>query len=184
MASPTLVAEITGRDDIPPAVFKQEPQGAKILVLLDRPPETFGGVVELPKSYKELAFIGAGLVVAAGPQAGQDVILRDGFVSRPPYPGGPLCHASQLLYRHVSFQAHCGTALRFSVMDERYEADVVAMCCRDIATIDWDDDPYAEERAEMERFEAAKAKREREEAEADERLQKQRRLQAQYVDRS
>jgi hypothetical protein len=171
MAIPALVGEITGREDIPPDAFKQEPQGNRITVLLDRAPETYGGILHLPKTSMQLELIGAGLVIGVGPQAGDGV----------PYPAGPLCHPSQLLYRHISFGAHTGKALRFSVRETRYEAAVLVMCDRDVWTIDWDDEPYAGEQEEFAKFNAEAARRAEEEKAAGDRLAMERRMRAKLV---
>jgi hypothetical protein len=135
IANPVLVKQITGRYDIPDeefeAIFKQHPQGNRITVLVDPFPEQIGTII-VPDEVKRFTPVGAGLVVAAGPLAGQGV----------PYPGGPICHPSQLLYRHVSFGDATGRSLRLSIRATRYMSAVLIMCDRDILTIDWDDEPY------------------------------------------
>jgi hypothetical protein len=174
IAIPALVEELTGRDDITPAAFKQEPQGQRLTVLLDRPPETYGGVLHLPESSKDYTPISAGIVIGVGPLAGSEGV---------PHPGGPICHPSQLLYRHVGFGQHSGHSLRFTVRDGKYESDILILNCRDIWVIDWDDDPFAEEREEMEAF----RRKEEEEAAAKARLEEERaaqvRLQDHYVNK-
>ena len=171
MATPSVVAEITGREDIPLEAYKQEPQGDRITVLRDRHPTTWGGVLHIPESAKELTIISVGLIIGVGPEAG----------TQTPYPAGPICHPSQLIYRHISYGVHTGVALRFSAQDTKYDAAVLIMTVRDIWAIDWDDNPYEWEREEMAKFEAlhterlAKAaQRVREEVAAEERLKAER----------
>ena len=161
IAIPALVAEITGRDDIPPAAFKQEPQGHRMTVLLDRPPETYGSHIVIPESFKSLNPVGAGIIIGVGPLAGSEGV---------PYPGGPVCHPSQLLYRHICFGQHSGSTLRLTVRESKYEAAVLFLNSRDIWAIDWDDDPYAEEREEMRAFAEEQDRKAREEKAAEERL--------------
>lgn len=173
MASPSVVKEITGREDIPPDAFKQEPQGSKLIVLLDRAPDTYGGVLHIPKICKDITPVSVGLVIGVGPQVG----------SNDPYPGGPICHPSQLLYRHISFSMHIGKPLRFNVMDSKYEAGILILASRDVHIIDWDDDPYAGEQEEFEKFNAEAVKRVEEEAAAEVRLKKERVARLHSLDR-
>ena len=150
MAVPSVVAEITGREDIPPNAFKQEPQGSKLTVLLDRAPKTYGGALHIPDECQDITPVSAGLIIGVGPTVG----------SGDPYPGGPICeHPSQLLYRHIGFAMHIGKPLRFTVMDSKYKAGVLLLASRDVQIIDWDDDPYAEEREEVAKFAAEEARK-------------------------
>ena len=75
MATPSVVAEITGREDIPLEAYKQEPQGDRITVLRDRHPTTWGGVLHIPESAKELTIISVGLIIGVGPEAGSQTHL-------------------------------------------------------------------------------------------------------------
>jgi hypothetical protein len=153
---------------INPRAFDFEPQGNRLLVIVDPVPERVGQI-ELPDSVKSLETMGQGWIVAAGPMAGTDV----------PYPGGPICTPDMLVGRHIVFGAYAGKVLRFSLFDREYKSRIVVMTDRDVWCVDWSPDPQAAEQqfeddlaAHLERVESDRA---RQEEEAAERLAEQRR---------
>jgi hypothetical protein len=151
-----------------PRAFEIEPQGNRMLVVVDPVPDRIGQI-ELPDSVKAVEAMGQGWVLSAGPMAGIDI----------PYPGGPICTPDMLVGRHIFFGAYLGKVLRFSLFDREYQGRVHVLTDRDVWCVDWNPDPRAAEQqfeddlaAHLERVQAD---RQRQEDEAAERLVQQRR---------
>lgn len=124
MADPEDLAKLTGLD-INPTAFDLYPQGRRILVVLDPVPEK-AGLIDLPEEYRSREKMGAGTVMAVGPEVGQPA----------PFPGGPHCTPSHLLYQHVVFGMHSGNILRLDIMDRDYYSGIIIMTDRDIWAVD------------------------------------------------
>jgi len=110
-------------------VFETMPTGSRVKVVLDEPPEVTEGGLTIPDTYRDATKMGAGIIVAAGPEAG----VRDDL----PSPGAPATFCPEdLLYLHVLFGAHMGAPLRYTLLDRMWKSVVMEMSIRDIWEID------------------------------------------------
>jgi hypothetical protein len=138
MADPARLSDQLGRE-VHPDAFRFEPQGTRLLVVLDEVPEDYRGI-KLPTEYTDRERMGAGTIMAAGPLAG-DLSC--------PYPGGPIASPEELLYLHVLFGQYAGKPLRLDfIRDKEYEAGIIVLADRDVWAVEvpgeWDDAPEPE----------------------------------------
>ena len=105
-----------------PKAYNIYPQGRRIIVVLDPIPDRVGHIA-LPEEYRSREKMGAGIVMAVGPEVGQPA----------PFPGAPILEKPQdLLYAHAVFGMHAGNVLRLDMMDNAYHSGIIVMTDRDI----------------------------------------------------
>ena len=146
MADPVLMEQVTGLK-IHPAYYQIEPQGCRLLVVVENVPEKFG-LIEVPQGGHEV--MGCGHVMGVGPFAG---------VSRPqgPMPVGMVAgqleeitdsHQDFLLYAHVIIGKIIGMPITVS-LNPAYNAKVVIIDEKDVKAVDFNPVPM-KVRAEQE----------------------------------
>lgn len=130
VALPELLERATGRR-VHPAVYTLEPQGARLVVVLDPPPERLGAIV-VPDDIQQKEPMGSGIVAAVGALVGKPT----------GHPGAPMCEPAALLYRHIYFGMWAGkfVALPYLGLDvdrEISSSPVVLLTDRDVHFIEW-----------------------------------------------
>jgi len=127
--------KFTGQN-LNPRIFDWMPQGARILMIVDRIAKQ-AGRIELPDQVVSASVAGTGWIVAAGPLAGTPM-ATGGTV------GTILCdHPKDLLGIHTSFGFDRGRTLRFSVLDNDYDSPVLLLAPLDILCVDYHPDPLS-----------------------------------------
>lgn len=117
-------------------IFDWAPQGARLMVVLDRVPE-MAGLVALPESVIAASDSGTGWIVGCGPIAGLQEQM--GGTVGPIQAKDP----SDLLGLHVSFGFARGMVLRFSILDNEYKSKVLLLAPIDILCVDGHLDPLS-----------------------------------------
>ena len=108
--------------------FKCSPCGSKLHVVVEKVPEKYG-LIETTETYRESAqrAMGVGYIMAAGPLAGKE---QPGPVQ------GVLCNEpADLLYLHVIFGGNVGVPIRISVRHSEFDAEVLAVDCKNILSV-------------------------------------------------
>ena len=101
------------------------PQGNRIHVMLNPPPEEYGGII-LPQGYTDES--ASGWIFSVGPLAGTTAI---------PHPCGPICDdPGDLLCQAIVFGRHTGKVLAVDFLDRAIKSGYLVMTDRDIWTID------------------------------------------------
>ncbi len=130
-----LIEAITGQT-ITPEVFTVEPTGNLIHVVLEEVPDEWGHI-KLPENLLSLEPPGAGYIMAAGPYAGSMMYVQPGAA-----PIGVTCSdPSQLLGLHVIFGSTTGMPLHMSILDRKFESQVLVMTSKDVRGIDFNVEP-------------------------------------------
>ena len=127
--------KLTGQK-LNPRSFDWAPQGARIVVIVDRVPDKAGSIA-IPESVLADAPSGTGFVVAVGPLLGPDLTAPGtvGMVS--------VDEPRDLLGKHVSFGYARGIVLRRSILDGEYSAQTLILAPLDILEIDYHPDPLS-----------------------------------------
>jgi len=135
------ILSLTGLE-IHPDVLTIHPTGNLIHVLLEPPPEEFGGIV-IPDYIQSMEKMGVGYIIAAGPLAGSHIyegnlsgpigVIQDSEVATD--------GCEVLLGLHVIFGSHTGMPLRVSMMDREFRAAVLVMSAKDIRGVDTNPTP-------------------------------------------
>jgi len=135
MVAKSVFDRVTGLD-VNEKILRLSPQGNRITVMLNPPPETYKGLV-LPEQWSRSEKSGSGWVIAVGPQVG-----CEGGI---PYPGGPvLKHSWDLLYKQILFGEYIGKIIRVEFLDRSTKSPYVQMTDRDIWAIDWNPSEFLE----------------------------------------
>jgi hypothetical protein len=143
MADPELMERVTGLK-IHPAFFDIEPQGCRLLVVVENVPEKFG-MIEVPQGGNEQ--MGCGYVMGVGPFAG--VTTPKG-----PMPAGMVAKYAKtvegklvevhdtkfLLYAHVIIGRSVGMPIIVS-LNPGYNAQVVIIDEKDVKAVDYNSTP-------------------------------------------
>ena len=130
-----LIETMTGQT-ITPEVFSVGPTGNLIHVVLEETPDEWGHIA-IPEIVRSREVPGVGYIMAAGPQAGGKM-----YINNLSAPIGVTCsEPAQLLGLHVIFGAHTGMPLHMSVLDKRFESQVVVMSSKDIRGVDSNPEP-------------------------------------------
>jgi hypothetical protein len=136
MADPVKMEELTGQK-IHPAYYKIEPQGCRLLVVIEEVPEKTG-LLHLPSQGHEK--MGVGYVMGVGPFCG--TTLPHGG----PSPVGMVTEdglsLANLLYAHVIIGQIRGMPITVS-FNRDYPAQVVVIDEREIKCVDFDPTPMA-----------------------------------------
>ena len=106
-------------------ILEVRPQGSRLIVLLNPPPEEFGGII-LPEQWQQTEKAGSGWVVSVGPAVG----------SQCAHPGGPNCAPWQLLYKQIIFGSYAGKVIRVDFYDRETKSPFVILTDRDIWAVD------------------------------------------------
>jgi len=114
-------------------ILQLSPQGNRIIVMVNPPPDEFGGLV-LPDEWKSGEKSGSGWVVAVGPTVGLNV----------PHPNGPLTDMAPwlLLYKQVIFGSYAGKIIRVDFYDRQTKSPFIMLTDRDIWAIDYTPTEY------------------------------------------
>jgi hypothetical protein len=124
-------AEALTGQSIHPEVFDILPTGNLIFVVVEQAPPKYGEI-HIPDSvHKPPA--GVGYVIAAGPQAGHPMYAENNGVAAI---GAIAPQPQHLLGLHVLFGAHTGVPIKLSMLEAKYEGQVLMMVARDIQAID------------------------------------------------
>ena len=126
------IAERLADQKIIPRAFDWEPQGSRLLVVVDKVPEKIGQIL-LTEAQRDMEQMGTGWIIGVGPLAGLTQATALGNVQV----DDPL----ELLGRHVMFGFHTGKAIRFSVFDNDYDSQCLLLAPLDIWMIDFNKDP-------------------------------------------
>ena len=121
-----LFDQISGLS-LDPRILEVRPQGSRLVVMVNPPPEEHGGLI-LPEKWRDMEREGSGWVVATGP----DVGMARGRA----HPGGPNCAPWALLYKQVIFGAYSGKILRVDFYDRNTKSPYIILNDRDIWAID------------------------------------------------
>ena len=108
--------------------FKCHPCGSKLHVVVEKVPEKYG-MIATTEQYQQSAqrSMGVGYIMAAGPLAGKE---QPGPVQ------GVLCNEpADLLYLHVIFGGNVGVPIRISVQHSEFDAEVLAVDCKNILSV-------------------------------------------------
>ena len=127
MANPQLMAQVTGLK-IHPAYYEIEPQGCRLLVVVENVPEEFGGIIVPQGGHEKM---GCGHVMGVGPFCG---------LAKPqgPMPVGMVVTeaGSDLLYAHVIIGSIIGMPITVS-LSPAYNANVVIIDEKDVKAVDF-----------------------------------------------
>jgi len=130
---------------IDPRILLVAPQGHRLIVMVNPPPDTYGEII-IPQAVRDVEKGGSGWVVSCGPLCG---------VERVPHPGAPiltplpmkkeeiLAHVparycpGDLLYAQVIFGEWVGKAIRVDLLERSTKSPWLLMTDRDLWAIDY-----------------------------------------------
>jgi len=122
-----VLAEEISKQKIISRALDWMPLGARVIVVKDPVPTKIGSLF-LSEQQRDQQQMGTGWIISAGPRAGKYDLAPVGNI-RVDDPG-------KLLGLHVMFGFHAGKVMRFSVFDNEYESEVLAVAPVDIWAVD------------------------------------------------
>ncbi len=125
---------------IHPDVLTIHPTGNLIHVILEPPPDEFGGII-IPDYIQSMEKMGVGYIIAAGPRAGHSDYAGSlsgavGVIGDCKGDKTLIGFNTALLGLHVIFGSHTGMPLRVSLLDREFRAAVLVMSAKDIRGVD------------------------------------------------
>lgn len=131
VALPELLTKAIGGRRVHPLVYTLEPQGARLVVILDPPPDKLGTII-VPDDIIEKIPMGSGIVAAVGALVGKPT----------GHPGAPICEPAALLYRRLYFGQWAGKAVSLPYLGldadrEVSRSPVALLTDRDIHFVEW-----------------------------------------------
>ena len=117
---------LTGRT-LNPRIFDYEPQGSRMLVVVD-PKITSAGGIEFTEQTSDLMKRGTGFIIAVGPHAGTTQMTAVGNID--------VQDCEDLLGLHIMFGAATGKVIKTSVYDDDYGSELLLMNTNDLWLVD------------------------------------------------
>lgn len=134
MLTPEQLNTATGQN-LNPRITQWEPQGGRILIVVDRVPEMQGNII-VAETTRALATMGTGWIAGLGPTSwGNQHAGQIGAI-----------HATNpwmLLGQHVMFGLSRGTVMRYSALDDGFNGKVLMLAPIDLWALDMHPDPLS-----------------------------------------